>query len=330
MRVFRIGAAFLLVGLTGCGEAESSRSASKAIAAHAALTHFGGRLVMVGGWNEDGILNQVLMSSDGVHWVAKTNQTVGERAFLSAALLNKRLVVAGGYRLDGKSNVLGDVLISDDAETWRSVRAPWEGREQYGMAQTAGGLILFGGVTYANPAPSCRFRAFADVWKTQDGKRWERLTGAAPWGERRGFAFATHQGRVYLMGGFDACDRLLGDVWSSANGRDWRLEDRDPEWSPRAGAAAISFAGYLWLLGGTVGPDNATTNEVWRSADGKAWNRMGKAPWPARAGASVVILKDKQLALYGGMDDTDKRRFHADGWGMDADGTWQDLQATIR
>ena len=68
------------------------------------------------------------------------------------------------------------------------------------------------------------------------------------------------------------------------------------------------FKGEIYVMGGSYVDDPAiggsgervVLNDVWKSRDGKHWEKVtDNAPWPERAGAAVVV-KDRYMYLLGG------------------------------
>ena len=131
---------------------------------------------------------------------------------------------------------------------------------------------------------------------------------------------------VYVLGGrvpnppatppIPGDSTLLNDVWASKDrGKKWKqlVATGSPKmWSPRAYFASVAQGKYMYVLGGQdyrvvpnpcppppIAPDcpplvstSAFFNDVWRSKDGKRWQKMtGEAGWAGRAGLSAVSLK---------------------------------------
>jgi hypothetical protein len=190
----------------------------------------------------------------------------------------------------------------------------WAGRAGLQAVQTGGNLYVMGGRT---PAPS-QFDPFAsilwnDVWRSADkGATW-RPIGTAPWAPRAYFQAVSKDGVMYVLGGQDQVSgqpsTFYNDVWASRDGRSWtRLTEHAP-WQARAGLSAVVKDGWIYVLGGSNGDDVAIGgsgrvlfDDVWRSRDGRSWQRVtANAPWAARAGGALVV-KDGYLYLLGGED----------------------------
>ena len=142
-----------------------------------------------------------------------------------------------------------------------------------------------------------------DVWSSADGQNWALETSDTGWAAYYGHQASSHNGRIYVLGGFDStpgnfddwtcishpdiCKDWRGgplghtnDVWSSADGQNWALETDDAEWSERSFHQVVSHNGLLYVLGGASG---GSKGDVWSSADGKDWTQeTNKAGWEQR------------------------------------------------
>ena len=124
------------------------------------------------------------------------------------------------------------------------------------------------------------------AWSSGDGTEWRREQATAGWGERYGGARAYALGRLWFAGGGATWARFENDVWSSPDGIRWTRLTENAAWPDRRGAALLEFGGRLWLLGGEVSSGRIDRlpvrghRDVWSSADGVSWSRVGgDAPW---------------------------------------------------
>src|SRR5687768_6647622 len=80
-----------------------------------------------------------------------------------------------------------------------------------------------------------------------------------------------HAGRLFMIG-----DGRARRVYVSEDGEDWRGHEHDARWGTRYKAADASYRGALWRVGGFVedGGTRTLMNDVWRSADGRRWQRV--------------------------------------------------------
>ena len=220
---------------------------------------------------------------------------------------------------------------SDKAPDWVKVTADagWRPRDSSGEVVFGGRLWLLGGWFDSFQAPP------RDVWSSPDGKTWSLVTKEAPWRHSDLPMTLTFKDRMWLMGGWTN-GRLpdhsaSAEVWYSADGVTWDRATAEAGWSPRIAAGAVVFKGKMWVLGGTenyyFGDDKSLKNDVWVSADGKAWTRAtANAGWSPRAYHQAVVLNDRMYVFGGGNYVPEYHAFN-DVWSS-ADGvTWERVTA---
>ena len=134
-----------------------------------------------------------------------------------------------------------------------------------------------------------------DVWFSLDGKNWLKQSDTSAWPGRYEHQVASHQGRLYLMGGYGPGAARTG-IWSSLAGKSWSSEGNQG-WFPRSQFQVVEYKDRLYAMGGNKG--NVRQNDVWSSADGKNWVPEGNAAWPARQGHQVVVHNDRMYLLGG-------------------------------
>ncbi|HBN77737.1 MAG TPA: galactose oxidase [Planctomycetaceae bacterium] len=180
--------------------------------------------------------------------------------------------------------------------------APWQARDSQGELVYDGKLWIFGGWFNSYAAPP------RDVWNSADGSNWQCVETSAPWIHSDLPMTVVFKNRMWLMGGWYN-GRLPGHeagnlVWSSSDGKNW---DRagPAQWSPRLAAGLVTLNNKMFMLGGTenyyFGNADHLKNDVWASADGKAWSEVtAAAPWKPRAYLQAVTLNGRMYVLGGG------------------------------
>lgn len=198
--------------------------------------------------------------------------------------------------------------------------------------------VLGGRAPKVVPATFGDSEFFNDVWKSSNaGRTWARVSGGhgAPWRARAYFQAVTKGRYMYVLGGQDSMaveippflkcpfpvpdgvpcvvlsSTFFNDVWRSPDGVRWQKMTDDAAWSGRAGLSAVTLNGWIYVMGGSVNDDSAITptgpariyyNDVYRSRNGKHWQKVtDQAPWTPRAGA-VVVAKGGYMYLLGGED----------------------------
>jgi hypothetical protein len=113
---------------------------------------------------------------------------------------------------------------------------------------------------------------------------------------------------------------------------EWEPINLKADFAPRDGAGALVYKGRMWLLGGWNPGDKAhfpriCNNEVWSSADGKAWTLEKPntfldrsfdptSDWEGRHTAGYAVLHDRMWIVGG---DANQGHYHSDVWNS-ADG----------
>lgn len=183
--------------------------------------------------------------------------------------------------------------------TWRMFpnEDSWAARDGAGLLFFKGELYLLGGWVYG---PTSN-----EVWKTSDLHEWI-FVGNAPWLPRHGAAWLVHDGRMFVIGG-----DLIDDVWSSPDGVEWTLEAANAPFGRRYTPNAASIGGQIVVYGGqgwdpvdwcVYQPDCRPVGfqDVWRSRDGRAWERLADGPWQGRGLVHGSLVHQGEIFLVGG------------------------------
>jgi hypothetical protein len=66
-----------------------------------------------------------------------------------------------------------------------------------------------------------------EIWSSENGRTWERVSPHASWSPRLGGALVEFKGQLWLLGGAENISgdvgKLLNDVWDSERGKNWTL-----------------------------------------------------------------------------------------------------------
>ena len=260
-------------------------------------------------------------SVDGKNWMWETSHWQLGGIALSH---NGRLYVLGG--IDG--NYENDVRSSADGKNWRweTYNAGWARRDGHQAVSHNGRLYVLGGYVpsgYSNP-----FRS--DVWSSADGENWMLETNNAEWRRREGHQALSHNGRLYVLGGWSGDGPPRSDVWSSVDGKNWRWETYNAGWARRDGHQAVSHNGRLYVLSGNG-------DDVWSSADGKSWVlEANNAEWFTGGLEYQALSHNGRLYVLGVRADNDKSGVWSsvDGKNWMQEAAWDlyansDLQAVV-
>jgi hypothetical protein len=143
------------------------------------------------------------------------------------------------------------------------------------------------------------------AWSSRDGIHWD-AQAKSDWGERAGMAFASFNGKLWMLGGMSAWDDFKNDVWCSDDGKEWKQVAVQAAWHARRNHAVAVFKQRLWVVGGAQSSGHADQvptrfyNDVWSSGDGIHWTQESvRAPWQARDGHACLVHHGK-LWVVGG------------------------------
>jgi hypothetical protein len=276
---------------------------------YASLTAYNNNLWLIAGGrvqapNRSG-QNDIWRSSDGITWQQLTPNAFPARQQHAAFVLNNRLWIFGGQRIDNAPSNTGpppnDAWSTTDGVSWtqEAINTEMDRSWLQGVVQEPNRVTFIGGVlrSYSN-----------QVWQTTTGDSWTEL---APFEFSanllsRGVVF---NGAMWLIGGgrMDGLD--TSDVWRSADGLTWsRVTTSGSIFSPRDSQRVLAFNDRLWVIGGwdfftNEGGTETFYNDVWSSADGVTWTQHTPSgpTFSPRAGHEVAVFNGRMWVV-GGSD----------------------------
>merc|ERR1712224_800734 len=137
-----------------------------------------------------------------------------------------------------------------------------------------------------------------DVWVSDEGKNWTKLTEHAGWSKRDAYGAIVYKGKIWVMGGHDGTsgpNQWHNDVWSSEDGVNWTLITPQAAWHKREAFGLFVLNGKMVLMGGWAGEQN-NFNDLWESEDGVNWTQAVKnSPWSPRCWAPSTMLEDGRV-----------------------------------
>ena len=211
-------------------------------------------------------------------------------------------------------------------------QAAFAGRDGAGALVFKDRMWLLGGW---NPGDKVNFPRIcnSEVWCSSDGETWVEVNEEASWEGRHTAGYAVHNGQMWVVGGDCNQGHYQNDVWRSSDGVGWDLVCDPVPWGPRVLHYTAVLDGRIWVMGGQTIPqfadeDEIFYNDVWNSADGRAWNRVVEnAPWAERGmiGGSAVF-QNRIWILGGGTYDTpriERRWMYNDVWSTADGANWE-------
>ena len=234
------------------------------------------------------------------------------------------MIVAGNsqgyFALDADSGVLSLLTTAWEGVYTLSVEVS-DGLSLSRKATAAATVEIKGRQIFVLGGLDGSFNRLNDVWFSADDKNWVEKTDDAEWTGRGWHQALSHNGRLYVLGGYDGSNSLK-DVWSSADGKNWSQETAYAGWVKRREHQALSHNGRLYVLGGFDG--RKYLKDVWSSADGKNWvEETSNAEWAERD-SHQALSHNGRLYVLGGYDGSNYLKdvwSSADGanWSLETD-----------
>lgn len=203
---------------------------------------------------------KLFASADGAAWnLVSDALPCLPRYGAGCAVFEGRMWILAGV---GQGQAYNDVWSSHDGVEWTREldEAPWSRRQLFGnVAVHAGKLwVIGGGLTFYQP-----FKAYRDVWCSENGRDWTQVTDQAPWPARIWSDCAVFRNRLWLLGGYRAQPQWnnFNDVWYSPDGVEWKELTTPTIWEPRHEVSPYVHDGKLWVIGGNAWP---LMNDVWQ------------------------------------------------------------------
>ncbi len=282
---------------------------------------------LLGGWNPEDKVHfpricnsEVWSSTDGARWKLEGHAPWEGRHTAGYAVHQDKMWVIGGDA--NQKHYQNDIWNTDDGVHWKLVtdHLLWGNRVLHHTVVHEGRIWVMGGQALPQLAPAPK-ALHHDVWNTEDGIHWIRVTDRAAWAARGMIGgSALLDGRIWLLGGgtYQTPEHprrtIYNEVWSSADGAQWKLHVGSAPWSPRQFHNVAAFDNKLWVLAGSDSsrpPYNK--NDVWYSADGVNWHELPNTPWPIRHAASIFV-HDHALWVVAGNWEVLENILHADVW----------------
>lgn len=212
-------------------------------------------------------------------WTLETPSAFPGRYSAATVVFKNKLWVIGGSPYSGPQ--MREIWSSADGKTWEKATdaaacLPRQGHTALVFNDKL--WVIAGGAPKGSPV----FYSRSDVWNSEDGVTWTKVTDSAAFTPRTWHASAVFNGKMWILGGEDTrkLSVKLGDAWSSTDGATWTQENARA-FAPRSFLKALAFQNKLWVLGGY---GSALLTDVLSSTDG--------ATWAAAAGVTGFNLTD--------------------------------------
>ena len=250
--------------------------------------------------------NDVWHSANGINWTQLTPGAFSPRLQHAAFVLNNRLWIFGGQRINGgpPGPPPNDAWSTTDGVNWtqQALNTEMDRSWLQGVVTETNRVTFIGGI----------LRAYSNkVYQTTNGESWTELAPHefSPNLVSRAVSF---NGAMWVIGGSRLDGLDTNDIWRSTEGLTWsRVTPVGPIFNTLDAHRMLVFNNRMWVLGGwdfftSEGGTQTLTNEVWSTADGVNWTKhtpSGGVIFSPRAGHEAVVFNGRMWVI-GGADNT--------------------------
>lgn len=231
---------------------------------------FNGKIYVMGGQYAYTYYRDVWSSFDGISWTQETAIAPwSDRGLSGAVVFGGKLYLIGGVKLTTAASNIGatdcqyltEIWSTTDCASWSgATNLPWSPRAMPALVAHNGMLFMMGGAGDSQ---------LSDVWLSDDGASWARVTDSAPWTDDWSLSAASIGGKIYVMGG------LSRKVWSSDDGTTWTQVTASAPWPATWGQSGASESGYYYLATGCELSAANLAGKIWRTGTGTGWEHIG-------------------------------------------------------
>jgi hypothetical protein len=272
-----------------------------------------GQLLVVGGQNETGYLNDIWASPDGLLWRQLPQPAWSARAYFQLVEFGGALYLIGGETAEGMSN---EVWVSRDlGQSWQEV-AP--GAQHFGPRRLhqvlvfKNQLVLLGGEDNEQ-------QQYSDIWLSDDAVSWRKVkVDGSQWGQRKYFRAIAHRDSVIVLGGLDPQQR--NQVFISEDLLNWHaFSPKGDFWGERMFfSSTVVGDDVIWFIGGGSTPLGSETNDILVARRNDPWRlEQPTGHFDRRGHHEAVVHGGKFYLMSGKREDAIEKLAHHDIWVLD-------------
>ncbi len=240
-------------------------------------------------------------SPDGIIWdqVVSDAEWVSDNSKVAVSFNNKLWLVGAAY--SGYMPIFKQVWVSSNGVGWDSPEPISSTGQELPYRLRNHRAIEFNEKLLVIAQDTEDNDNHTEVWVSSDGVGWSQIADSVPWTQRSGYTLTVHQGKLWLIGGYDTSYNYLSDVWSSSNGVNWTQETANAPWPGRGDHSALSFDSKLWVMGGqSESTDSYLIDDIWYTEDGENWTQASSnAEWGERGEHASVVFDGKMWVIGG-------------------------------
>lgn len=250
------------------------------------VVSFKGKIFIIGGYGNAGLLNDVWSSVDGRNWTLEVqNAPFGKRCSFGLVEFKKQLILIGGIGEGGLH--YNDIWVSDNGVDWRCLvsKSKWEERGAFGCVVFKNKIFLIGGGIYDENYVWNVKKNFNDVWESSDGVNWQLVNRSCPFPARRFLSSTVFKDKILIFGGYSLQKGIFN--------------------SPIDGILKSSLTQDSLIFYSWEKSRFGNLNDVWLSNDGKIWSELiiESPKIPIRHESSIFTTSDK-VFIIGGFGET--------------------------
>ncbi len=278
-----------------------------------------GKVFMMGGASDQGVLNDVWSTKDMTNWVNdvknKSTPMWDARGGHRTLFLNGKIYLISGQTNTGSQ---AEFWSSSDGVNWKQLpnfpwtSDPYEHTLSKSYAVYNGKIWALGGGNH-DPAFG-PYRRLNDVWSF-DGIMWKK-EASAPWSGREHAGAVEYNSKLWMAGGWVSTSpsgSVTDEVWSF-DGSKWKQEASLPyALAFSGGQEPVAYQNKIWVFS-----DIPHTGNRVLSFDGSSWFSYLNAPWSTRS-AHVDLVVNGLIYIFGGINQSDptKNKLLNDVWSFD-------------
>jgi hypothetical protein len=272
-----------------------------------------GQLLVVGGQNQTGYLNDIWASRDGSQWRQLPQPPWSARAYFQLVEFDSALFLIGGETAEGMSS---EVWVSrDQGLSWQEVATDAERfgpRRLHQVQVFQDQLVLLGGEDDDQ-------QQYSDIWISHSGSNWRKVeVDGDQWGKRKYFRAIAHQDSVMVLGGIDPLQR--NQVFVSEDLLNWRAFIPEGDfWGERMffSSTAIDDS-VIWFIGGGSTPLGSEANDILVARHKGPWRlEQPKGHFDRRGHHEAVLHEGKFYLMSGKREDAIEKLAYQDIWVRD-------------
>ncbi|MCY4045691.1 MAG: PKD domain-containing protein [Cellvibrionales bacterium] len=249
----------------------------------------------------------IYSSVDGINWVLETNSPAYGGIIGHQILpFDGKLWLVSGYT----NGYRQDVYSSDDAINWTlENNNAFEKTAYHQVVNFKRQLFMYKGSG----------NGYEGHLVSKNGRDWKPFNEKL-FAKRQMHQVVEFNASLWMIGGRNYENEFTPGVFTSIYGQVWTqvLSGNDAPFSARDQHQLVVFNNALWVIGGR--DIDGFKNDVWKSTDGKAWNKVDQVTsFSARGGHQSFVFNNK-LWVVGG---TSPEGYLNDVWSSGDGANWQ-------